>query len=396
MIAKKRVLFVDDEVPILEGLERRLRKESRRWDMVFANSGAAALAELARAPVDVVVTDMRMPGMDGAALLSLVKAEYPAAARLVLSGHADQEAILRALPVTQQFLSKPCDGEALRVAVERTCDLHRILVDPKLRQIVGRMTRLPTLSTTYSEISRLATDPSSSAADIARVMERDPAMSAKVLQLVNSAYFGTPQRIIAVPQAVVYLGVGLLKGLVLSSQIFGALEATSPAPSLLQQFQNHALLVAQVARSLVRDPKKADEAFTAGLLHDVGSIVLAHEMPEQADAVSRYVSQGRSACEAECEILGVSHAEVGAYLLGVWGLPFALTEVAAFHHHPSAITEGPGDLIAAVHAADNLIDQGPEASLDLAFLERVGLLDELPRWREVAGEARKRAATRAS
>lgn len=112
-MSRKRVLFVDDEQEVLEGLRNLLRRNRHEWDMVFALGGYEALAELSRGTVDVVVTDMRMPGMDGAQLLAQVKTVSPSTARLVLSGHAEKEAILRALPVAHQFLSKPCGGGTL-------------------------------------------------------------------------------------------------------------------------------------------------------------------------------------------------------------------------------------------------------------------------------------------
>src|SRR5262249_35044517 len=155
-----------------------------------ATGATEALAELKIAPVDIVISDMRMPGLDGASLLAKIKEDYPATARLILSGHAERDAILRALPVAHQFLSKPCDATVLRTAIERTCDLHRLLEDEAIRQVVGRLDRLPSVPQTYVELTEAASRPGASTSDFATIIERDPAMSAKVLQLVNSAYFG--------------------------------------------------------------------------------------------------------------------------------------------------------------------------------------------------------------
>src|SRR6266545_6839404 len=114
---KKRILFVDDEPAILKGLQNLLFRDRPRWEMVFANSGELAVRELAKAPFDVVVSDIRMPGMDGATLLNHVKDRYPTTARIMLSGHAEREAIVRALPALQQLLSKPCNAQTLRRAI---------------------------------------------------------------------------------------------------------------------------------------------------------------------------------------------------------------------------------------------------------------------------------------
>ncbi|HMG23584.1 MAG TPA: response regulator, partial [Kofleriaceae bacterium] len=122
MNVKKRILFVDDEPAILAGLQNLLYKDRKRWDMVFALGGQLALDEIRKESFDIVVSDMRMPGVDGATLLNTVKDECPATVRIMLSGHADREAIVRALPALHQLLSKPCDAATLRGAIERSLD----------------------------------------------------------------------------------------------------------------------------------------------------------------------------------------------------------------------------------------------------------------------------------
>jgi YesN/AraC family two-component response regulator len=114
----RRVLFVDDDQYILDGLQNLLRKQRSRWDMCFALGGAAALELFAAAPFDVIVSDMRMPGMDGAELLAHVRERYPAARRIVLSGYAEPAAVQRALEVAHQFLSKPCRAPDLIDAID--------------------------------------------------------------------------------------------------------------------------------------------------------------------------------------------------------------------------------------------------------------------------------------
>ncbi|HVU00470.1 MAG TPA: response regulator [Polyangiaceae bacterium] len=400
-MTKLRVLFVDDEVAILEGLRNLLRKERNRWDMAFASSGAQALAEIEKARVDVIVSDMRMPGMDGATLLARVKAEYPSVARLILSGHAEQEAVLRALPVAHQFLSKPCDASVLRSAIERTHRVSALLDDDGIRSIIGRLERLPSVPSTYLELTRAAADPKRSIADLAKIVETDPAMCVKVLQLVNSSYFGLAQRIGSVRHAVAYMGLESLKGLVLSANVFAAMESQPTPHFSLERLQESSLHAARIARRLFSDARKADEAFTAALVHDIGKIVLALGFREEFErvAVDAQVS-GRPVHLVEKEILGVDHCEAGAYLLGMWGLPFGIVETVAFHHTPSLISDGPRDILAAVHVADVLgdsacygeppIDSG--SALDLKFLEGAGIAGDLPEWTAIAEEESRRAA----
>lgn len=392
---RTRILFVDDETAILEGLQNLLRKERRRWDLVFAPGAQAALAELGKAPFDIVVSDMRMPGMDGAALLFKVKAEYPGTARLVLSGHADRAAVLRALPVAHQFLSKPCDAVVLRAAIERTCDLHRLLENETVRRVVGNVEKLPSVPRTYTALTEAAANADAGIADFARIVESDPAMSAKVLQLVNSAYFGSAHRVVAIQQAVGFLGLELLKGLALTAHVFAAMEARAVEGFSLEKLQRDSVLTARVAKRFLKDPKLGDEAFTAALVHDIGKIIIAMGLPEEFTKVLREAESTGSPLDViERNVIGVTHAEVGAYLLGVWGLPFSIVESVAYHHRPSAVTEGPCEVLAAVHVADALVDQAcrgrmggaPEAALDLDFLARTGVMGELNRWRALCDE----------
>jgi HD-like signal output (HDOD) protein/CheY-like chemotaxis protein len=391
-VERKHILFVDDERNILQGLQDLLRKQRKQWDMSFALGADAALDELARARFDVVVTDMRMPGMDGAELLARVKEQYPSVARIVLSGHADRDAIVRALPVAHQYLSKPCSAEILRSTIERVWSLHTLLADPRTRELVGKMDKIPSPPAIYWELTRAAANPDVGLADLGKIVEKDPAMSAKVLQLVNSSYFGIAQKVASVPKAVTYLGLELLKVLAISAHVFGAVSMAPVEGFSLEEVQNDSLVVAQLARTFLNNSKNADEVFGAAIVHDVGRIVLATGVPERYAHVIRTAAGIHRALHlVEADELGVTHGEVGAYLLGIWGLPLNVVETAAFHHVPSNLTEGSLAMLAAFHTADSLVETAThgvsEETLDLAFLERAGVLADLPRWRAIAAEA---------
>ena len=273
------VLFVDDEQAILDGLRNSLRKERKRWEMTFALGGQQALEEMKKTPADVVITDMRMPGMDGAELLRHIQRDFPAAARIVLSGQAERESIMRALPVTHQFLHKPCDGETLRAVIEQTHNLHKLMQNPALTALVGKLERIPAVPTTYTELSRLAQDPKADSASFAKVIEMDAAVCAKVLQLVNSAYFGLGQKIVSIRPAVTYLGVEIIKSLVLGSTSFSDKAISEVKGFSPDRLQHHSMLTALLAKKIVCNQQLADAAVTAGLLHDNGALVLLHAAP---------------------------------------------------------------------------------------------------------------------
>ncbi|HEV8548331.1 MAG TPA: response regulator [Polyangiaceae bacterium] len=397
----KRILFVDDEASILDALRNLLRKQRHEWDMVFALGSPEALVELGKAPFDVVVTDMRMPGMDGAALLEHVRDAFPGTARIVLSGHADNDAVVRALPVTHQFLSKPCDASTLRGVIERTCGLQKLLQNEATRAVIGKLDRLPSPPATYHRLNAELGKKDATAASLARVLEEDPAMSAKILQLVNSAYFGLAHRVGSVAQAVAYLGLGVLRALALNAHVLGSLEGTTVSRATLDGVQRTSLATATVARRKIRDKKLADEAFTAGVVHDIGKLVVALGMPGTFREIDeRARAEGRPPHELEEELLGVSHAEVGAYLLGVWGLPFSIVECTALHHVPSRAGTEPGELLLAVHLAAAAVEEtsgsGAQTTLDRELLTKLGRTGEIEGYREAAAAHFERLNTGAA
>jgi len=251
---------------------------------------------------------------------------------------------------------------------------------------------LPSLPEVYWELVRATENPDTGLSDIARIVERDPAMSVKVLQLVNSAYFGLAQKTDSISRAVTYLGIENLKGLLVAVHVFGADDAPHVDGLSPTALRDESLMTATLARQIVKDPTLADAAFTAGVVHDVGQLVLGRDPEKKYGEVLRHAAErGQPLASVEREEMGVTHGIVGAYLLGVWGLPYLLAETVAFHDTPGAVTEGNLDLLGAVHLADGLItaglagrDPGKDGLLDLAFLERAGLLADLPRWQAKA------------
>jgi len=382
----KRVLFVDDDVSILDALRNLLRKQRHEWDMVFALGGVAALSELGKGPFDVIVSDMRMPGMDGATLLTRVREEFPSTARIVLSGHAENDAVVRALPVTHQFLNKPCDAATLRGVIERTCNLHRLLESGATRAVIGKLDRLPSPPATYQRLDEALQQKDASARTVAGIVEEDPAMSAKILQLVNSAYFGLAHRVSSVSQAVSYLGLGVLRGLALNAHVLGAVEGTTVSRATLDEVQRTSLATAAIAKNKIGDRKLADDAFTAGIVHDVGRLVVALGMPAQFREISEISrATARPPHVVEEEVLGVSHAEVGAYLLGVWGLPYSIVECTALHHVPSRAGE-PGELLTTMHLASTAVATVAHANepIDHDYLAKVGRTSDIEVYRAAA------------
>jgi HD-like signal output (HDOD) protein len=394
----RRILFVDDDTRVLDGLRRMLRGLRSEWDMHFADRGQEALDLLdgAEHPFDVVVTDMRMPGMDGATLLKHVQERHPGTVRLILSGYAELELSMRSATCAHQFLTKPCDSEAIKAVVTRSLGLHERLADERLRDLVGRLRSLPALPATFAALNAAMADEEVTIQDVADVVGGDSAITAKVLQLVNSSFFGAPRAVGALRDAVAYLGLANIRTLVLQYGLIHEFDASQAAPSFcIEEHQRHALEVANLARRMhSEDRKMSEQAFLAGVLHDIGRLILATNLPDLFERVERLSGVGRiPTSELERRAIGLSHGDVGAYLLGIWGMPDPIVEAALHHHEPHLLGAGAVfDAPAAVHVADALLEEvaapGSPPRLHPEFLKQMGLEDRWSAWRELAAEVR--------
>lgn len=378
-----RILFVDDEQGVLDGLARALRRHRYEWEMVFALGGQAAVTELERAPTDILVTDVRMPGIGGEQLLSIAKKKFPATARIVLSGQTDETAALQLVHSAHQVLAKPCPTDAIREALVRAARLKARLGDERLRDFLGGASAFLTLPEWLHEIEGVITDQSSSLADVARVIERHPGVSAKVIHLVSSAFFGIARPVTGLLEAVVYLGLSNVRYAVLSAYADDAVPNVSRQTGLfLETVRRRQTQTAGLARAIMRRtaPGKADAAFLGGLFHDIGIFAL---VAGAEGASPRWPEISTALHQIEGDYLGgATHAEAGAYVLDLWGLPGEIVEAVAYHHSPAHAERREFDVVGAVHVAQALVLD--ESRLDLAYLDDTGTAGELPAWREMA------------
>ncbi len=380
-----RILFVDDEANVLEAMRRTMRSMRNEWSMEFVQSGDAALESLARSPADVIVSDMRMPGMDGWQLLAEAKSLYPQTVRLVLSGHADPGAIMRLVGTAHQYIAKPGDTETLKAAIAQTQLLKQLLSSDRLALLVGEVGTLPSCPKAFQDISNCLRKPNASVAEAARIIGSDAAMTANILKLVNSAFFGARQSFTRVDRAVAYLGLDTVATLALAHSLFQSSGSSASGGVDLEGLWQHSQRTAIAARCIALAEKfptpRVEEAFLAGMLHDVGRIVFATRRSPQT---------GESAGSKEQIMDQVTrhHAEVGAYLLGLWGFPSHIVAAVALHHTPSLRADTGFDLTALVHVADRLAHAQDSASsaaaaelgVEPGLLEGLGLLDRLPEW----------------
>ena len=395
----KSILFVDDDPNVLEGLRRMLYCQRHEWEMAFASNGEAALTLMDAHPFEVIITDMRMPGMDGAALLKRVRDRHPDAVRIVLSGHTELQTALRAVPVAHQFLTKPCDPQSLRVSIGRATTLSSVLTSKALANLIHSIRDLPSLPHTYAALQEALSEPDASVDKLAKIVEQDVAISAKVLQLVNSSFFGIVREIATPRTAVAYLGIEILRQLVLSAEVFRVFQVSGQVGAhWLMELSSHSQLVAKIASKMNLSKLLPEAALVSALLHDVGKLVLASRMPKEfSRALELSREQQRPLHDIEQEMLGVTHAEVGAHLLGLWGMPCIVVEGVAYHHGPWRVSRQQPDAIDAVYVANILAHRySPEERGDAGhvvdpinteYLNNLGVGNRLPEWEKLAESA---------
>ena len=424
----RNILFVDDEPNVINGFKRMLRPMRREWDMEFATSGKEALDFLAKTPFDVVVSDMRMPEMDGSELLDAIMERYPETVRIMLSGHSDRDMILRSVKCAHQFLAKPCDADTIKYTIERTCKLRDLLKNETLKKIVAGIEDLPSFPSLYSMIVKEMQSPGPSLKKIGYIISQDVSMSSKILQIVNSAFFGPPQKIKDPQQATIHLGIDTLRALVLSNHIFSSFPEGSELYGIpLSDIWRHSLMTGRLARDIARaescEKEVAEDALIAGIFHDLGKLIL-FKVPDLYRGVKDFIEKnGGDFVEAEYAVLKTSHAELGAYLLGLRGIPDNIVESVAFHHNPSKLlvdifgkneVEDKTELnnsdtkiepdkkyfaglttLTAVHVANSLMMQEDCSSdttvfpyVDMQYLKMLNLTEKLPEWAKFCDKVR--------
>jgi HD-like signal output (HDOD) protein len=386
---KHQILFVDDDPFVLKGFRRSVADFEEAWQVDFALSGQEALNKLAQQAFDAVVTDMQMPGMDGLQLLETVSQNNPGVMRFVLSGNASEAKTLQSTYLVHQMIAKPCDMEQVYTIVERACRLRDMLSDPKLLNIITGIKSLPSVPLIYNQLLKALQSEDVSPQIVANIISQDAAMTAKILQLVNSAFFGLADNISQPQRAVTLLGLNTVKALVLGIKVFSEFQTTTPSPISIDALWKHSMVVSNLAFNISRSLKlsllEQENARVAGVLHDVGRLLL-FKIPGFFSQ-ARFDKNGLITVESEYQILDTSHAEMGGYLLGLWGLPYPIVEAITFHHRPGPYTPEKPNLVSVLYIANALADMCQfekepvyAAYLDLNYVEKKGLSPHLDEW----------------
>ena len=391
-------MFVDDEENILSGLRRLFRSMRDDWDMVFVDGGQEALEQIERSHFDVIVSDMKMPGLNGADLLKEVKNKSSANTRIILSGHSDPSLTMRAIGPTHQFLAKPCDPDELKVTIERVQSLRALLTSDGVSGFVSEIEALPSLPDVYEQIMACLEDPDAALSDVAEIVSRDIGMTAKLLQLSNSAFFGIGRPILTVGDAVSFLGLETITALVLGHETFTEFDKVVYDTLPIKELQDASLRAAAIAGKIAQfegmDSRECYEARMAAMMHDVGKLVLAVGNPELLkESLAGKDDPYGFDDTVIIDSLGTGIAEIGAYLLGLWGLPERIVEAVAYHDHPGNRGDNAYDVFGVVHVASRLaVDSeaadpcAPELRVDTDYLSNAGVIDRWSEWQSLASD----------
>ncbi len=389
---KKSILFVDDEQRILDGLRRMLYSFRKHWNMSFASGGKEALEMMENQHFDVIVSDMRMPEINGAQLLNTVKERYPDVIRFILSGYSDKEMIMQTLNAADQFLTKPCDAELLKDTILKAFEARERVGKQNLLAMVSEMKSLPTLPDLYVRLMDLLELPNSSLKDISAIVSQEMTVTAKVLQLVNSAFFGLRSHIQNIQQALAYLGLETLKAVILTTDVFAQFSRKEIERFDITKLYNHSIMVSAVARKIAETVRKEatfiDQCGMAGMLHDIGKVILIRNKPEEyANVLKQRHQNNTPSYQLENKLFDVNHATLGGYLMNLWGLPSKITDAISFHHDPRKSLSIDFNVTDVVYVSNILVGQMSKSNkysvpsdLDVNYLHELDVEQHITQW----------------
>ena len=390
------ILFVDDQPEILNALRRALMQEPDDWEIHVATGGHEALHMMEGISYDIIITDIKMPDMDGLDLLESVADTYPSTLRFILSGYTERDLMYKSVGNVHQFLSKPLDTKHLIETIRKTIKLQERPLPPHIRTLVSGLKGLPSFPQYYNELVEALCTASVSLTEVSEIIQKDVALTARMMHVVNSSFFGNPVYVSRPAHAVSLLGTEILKGLVFSSYAFSIYEESTSELFSIQDFENHSLHVAALARKIAEEENASqfviDDAYVAGLLHDIGKLILVSCQPAIYDAVRAYARDCHTSLnEAEIHKLNTTHAEIGAYLLGIWGFRSNIVEAVLYHKKP-ALSQSTGfSAVTAVHVANHIVTNAVEkqrplwsGELDKAYLDRLELSYRLSFWQSLS------------
>ncbi|MFI3158560.1 MAG: response regulator [Methylococcaceae bacterium] len=405
-MSKKIILFVDDDENIISGIQRQLRPYREQWQLFFANSGPQALQLMTKQPIDLIVSDMMMPEMRGDELLKKVSEHYPCTVRMILSGYADEDTLKSGMEVAHQYLSKPCSSETLQEAISQIFKIQACVSNPRIIAGIGNASQLPSLPKIYQEVNAAIADENISIGDIAKIFAHDMVLSAKLLHLVNSPYFGLNRIVSSLTDAINLIGIKKLNNLVLSAHVKSAFPVNTPETKhYMEYLWLDACRVSELARQIAlsenQQEDRPDQAYLGGLLHNMGLLIFLSRGGDKLNVFMKEVKNTDTPiAELESAIFGFTRSEAAAYVLSLWKIPPRIIEAILLQSTPSNTDYNGVSALTAVHVASCLLKPSAmtdcnrlfDMAVDTAYLQRINKLECLTGWQTIADKVTARHA----
>jgi putative nucleotidyltransferase with HDIG domain len=397
-VDQRSILFVALCPEDSDSVRESLRDTTEKWHLEFVHNVRQALTALEGTLFDAAVVDLQAPGIDAPVLFKTIMDASPTTLRLGLVSPPERQAVQQVRAAVHQLLTKPCDTQVLKAVVARAFAAQNFVSDEHFKRLAGGIRSLPVLPSTYTELMQELKSPEPSLERAGEIVARDMALTTKILTLVNSALFGLGRPITHPSEAAVFLGTETLRALVLSLQVFSQFNQIRLKEFSVENLWKHSWTTGVLARRLCEFEEAGrattDEAFIAGLLHDIGKLLLAANQPESLEGNIRQARQKNAALwEQEYEACQASHAELGGYLLGSWGLSSSVVEAVAFHHRPTLARRQDFSALTAVHVANCLGKKGvgecglKAQPVSLDYLRGLDLADRVEGWKQFFTEA---------
>lgn len=388
-----RILIVDDDSTAIQQYRDTLASKTGEWHIDYAADGDAGIAAAEIATPDIVIAALSTAERSKDDLLARLEEIAPDAQRFLTAKETDKPKLESTFGSSFHYLPSPCPAQRLITEIQRCVAIDQWLGNDRIKEVVAKMGAFPSLPPIYLKVVNALNSRHIDTETIAASISGDLAISAKLLQTVNSSFYGFDEKVGDVSEAINILGTDCVKNLVLAIQVFNSMGHSPEHKAVTDELWHHSMSVAVAARRIAayegKDEKAAEQAYTAGLMHDIGKLILLNAVPD-AHAQARELAQETSVSlkEAEDQAIGCNHAETGAYVLARWGMPTDLIEAVALHHEPIDSFGKSFSTLAAVHIANAIVHhrknpEHPSAATSDAFLLEVGKSDSWQDWLDV-------------
>jgi HD-like signal output (HDOD) protein len=393
---QKQILFVDPRQDEPDGalhLSEELRGE---WDSTVVSRGDEALKAMKKGSFDVVISELNMPDMSGAQLFQKVAEQNPGTVRLVLTDDGDGVVALQAAGHVHQCIARPCEPETLMKLLRNSMGLRELLANDGLHARIASITSLPSPPELYCKLVAELQKEDVSFSKIAVLIRQDIAINAKLIQLINSAFFGLRNPIQSTHQAISLLGMDMVRSLVLAAGVFDQFVDPGVLGFSVESIYARAMTVGSRARQIANTfglrKHHIEDSLMAGMLHDVGKLVMLTQFPEELQQAAKLAKEeSTSLHEAVEKVIGICDTDIGAYLLSLWGLPDSILEAVALHCQPAKSPCPMKNALTTVHLAyaldcdeKNHVTDDESSAVDMEYLRELKLDDQLPNIRDFA------------